>query len=178
MSAAKKLSYALACAGAAIALAAPATASASACANANSDPNALSLQAARRATLCLLNHIRREHGLRPFHHNRRLNRASQRHAGDMARHHYFAHGNFVGRIRSARYLTGSRAWTIGENIAWGTFTLATPAAIVEAWMHSPPHRANILNPRFVDIGIGIADGAPVIGLQDGATFATDFGARS
>ena len=158
-------------------LALPASASASGCANANADPNAISLRAARQATLCLLNDIRRAHGLRPFHDNHRLNRASQRHSRDMVRHHYFAHGNFVSRIQSARYLFGARGWTVGENIAWGTYSAGTPAAIVNAWMNSPPHRANILNPTFGDIGIGVARGAPSPGLQDGATYDTDFGAR-
>ncbi len=90
----------------------------------------------------------------------------------MVQHHYFAHGNFVSRIQSARYLAGVRGWTVGENIAWGTYSAATPAAIVNAWMNSPPHRANILDSAFGDIGIGVALGAPSPGL-DGST---DFGA--
>jgi uncharacterized protein YkwD len=46
-------------------------------------------------------------------------------------------------------------------------------------MHSPGHRRNILDPRFRDIGIGIALGAPVDAGASlpGATYATDFGAR-
>jgi len=155
----------------------PATAAAAGCANANADPNTISLKAARKATLCLLNQQRRAHGLRPFRDNRDLNRASQRHARDMARNHYFAHGNFVQRIQAAHYLRGIRAWTVGENIAWGDYSYATPASIVDAWMHSPPHRENILNPSFHEIGVGVARGAPVSGLADGATYATDFGDR-
>ena len=46
-----------------------------------------------------------------------------------------------------------------------------------AWMHSPPHRANILNGTFSEIGIGIARGAPIGGVGDGATYVTDFGRR-
>jgi uncharacterized protein YkwD len=155
----------------------PGTAAASGCANANADPNSISLQAAREATLCLLNQQRRADGLRPLRDNRALNRASQRHARDMARHHYFAHGNFVQRIAAAHYLRGTHSWMVGENIAWGSYAYATPAAIVEMWMHSPPHRENILNPSFREIGIGVARGAPVNGLADGATYATDFGDR-
>ena len=46
-------------------------------------------------------------------------------------------------------------------------------------MHSPGHRANILNGGFRDIGIGIATGAPVHlrGAANGATYTTDFGFR-
>lgn len=166
----------VACASAAAALTiSTAGAGASACANANADPNTISLAAARSATLCLLNEQRQAAGLAPLQDSRPLNRASQRHARDMARKHYFAHGNFVSRIRAAHYLHGRRSWTLGENIAWGTYSYATPAAIVDAWMHSPPHRENILNPVFHQIGIGVARGAPVAGQADGATYATDFG---
>jgi uncharacterized protein YkwD len=56
---------------------------------------------------------------------------------------------------------------------------ATPATIVRAWMHSPGHRANILNRRFREIGIGVASGAPVRdgAAKSGATYATEFGLR-
>jgi uncharacterized protein YkwD len=148
-----------------------------ACDNANVNPNDMSLDHAKDSTICLLNDIRRGHGLRPFQLNGKLSRASQRHTNAMTAHHFFAHGDFVGRIRSARYLKGARGWTVGENIAWGSWDYATPASIVKGWMHSPPHRANILNGRFREIGIGVSRGAPVGGQDRAATYGTDFGAR-
>ncbi len=94
----------------------------------------------------------------------------------MASHNFFAHGDFVGRIRSARYLRGARGWTVGENIAWGSWDYATPASIVDGWMHSPGHRANILHRAFREIGVGVAIGAPSpVGGQPAATYTTDFG---
>ena len=161
---------------AAAAAAAPANAEA-ACANANANPNDIRLAAAKHATLCLLNQERRSRGLKPLRDNGRLNLASQRHARDMARRNYFAHGDFVGRIRKANYLAGARGWTVGENIAWGSWDLATPSKIVDAWMNSSGHRANILNRRFREIGLGVARGAPVGGQENGGTYVTDFGAR-
>jgi uncharacterized protein YkwD len=158
------------------AIAAPA-ASAGGCANADANPNDISASAAQRATLCLLNAERRAHHLRGLHENSQLDLASTRHAQDMARNNYFAHGNFVGRIRSAHYLAGARGWTVGENIAWGSYNWATPRAIMRAWMNSPPHRANILNRSFRDIGIGVARGAPVSGVSNAGTYVTDFGRR-
>jgi uncharacterized protein YkwD len=160
------------------ALAVPSPALAAGCAGANANPNDVSLKAAKAATLCLLNRKRRAHGLRLLLDNRRLGRASQRHANDMSAHKYFAHGDFVGRIKAARYLIGARSWTVGENIAWGSWDYATPASIVDGWMHSPGHRANILSGRFREIGLGIARGAPASGQSRGATYVTDFGARS
>lgn len=157
-------------------LAAPASAQA-ACANENANPHDVSVSATKRATLCLLNDIRRDNGLRPFKHNRRLSLASQRHTNSMTARNFFEHGDFVGRIRSARYLRGARGWTVGENIAWGSWDYATPKSIVRGWMNSSGHRANILNRRFREIGIGVSRGAPVGGQQRAATYATDFGTR-
>jgi uncharacterized protein YkwD len=165
-------------AAAVAALAAPTPALAAGCANANANPNDVSLKAAKTATLCLLNQERRAHGLRLLRDNRHLDRASQRHANDMSNRKYFAHGDFVGRIKAARYLLGARSWTVGENIAWGSWDYATPASIVDSWMHSPGHRANILSGRFREIGLGIARGAPIKGQSRAGTYVTDFGARS
>jgi uncharacterized protein YkwD len=158
---------------AAAALAVPT--SAAACAHTNQNPNDISLSQAKQATLCLLNKERRKRGIRKLRDNGRLNLASQRHANDMSRRHYFEHGDFVGRIKDARYLKGARGYTLGENIAWGSYDYATPANIVDGWMHSPGHRANILNPGFHEIGLGIARGAPVGGQERGGTYVTDFG---
>jgi uncharacterized protein YkwD len=99
----------------------------------------------------------------------------------MARQRFFSHNSlggasFVDRIRRTGYLTGARSWTVGENIAYGSGRRSTPRSIGSAWMHSPPHRANILSGSFHAIGIGIASGTPVGG--GGGTYTTDFGRRS
>jgi uncharacterized protein YkwD len=44
-------------------------------------------------------------------------------------------------------------------------------------MHSPPHRANILDPGFRDAGVGVARGFPLGGGGAAATYTVDFGAR-
>ncbi|MDX6697314.1 MAG: hypothetical protein QOE65_711 [Solirubrobacteraceae bacterium] len=151
----------------------------SACAAANLHPALLPSTQARHTTLCLLNRERRRHGLRPLRLNRKLSVASLRHSRNMVRRDFFAHGNFVARIVNAHYVGRSGAWTLGENIAWGTGYLATPREIVKGWMNSSGHRHNILSPRFRDIGIGIATGAPgaARSAAAGATYTTDFGRR-
>ena len=100
----------------------------------------------------------------------------------MNRRNYFDHtsrggSSFVDRIKRAGYLRGARSWSVGENLAWGSGSHATARSIVRAWMNSPGHRANILNGRFREIGIGITRGAPVPGVHNGATYATSFGSR-
>jgi uncharacterized protein YkwD len=176
LSLARRTRFGVAAAVAAAALAVPGQALAS-CAHAKDNPNDVSVADAKAATICLLNATRRAHHLRPLHVNGRLSLASQRATNAMEAHHFFSHGDFVGRIRAARYLQGSRGWTVGENIAWGSWDYASPKSIVRSWMHSAPHRANILSSHFREIGIGLTRGAPVSGMEKAATYATDFGTR-
>lgn len=166
------------------AAAAPARASAAACPGAHQPPTTGPRTV--KAIRCLLNRERRARGLAPLRPDPRLARAARGHARDMVQRRYFGHvapGNVtvVDRVRRARYLAGARRWTVGENLAWGTGRLATPAQIVRGWMRSPGHRANILSPSFREIGIGVARGVPVAGAaagkRAGATFTTTFGAR-
>ena len=157
-------------------------ASAGGCAHASAAPAQAGIAAVRSSTLCLLNIERSRRGLRPLKANRKLRRAAARHARDMDARNYFNHNSlggssFVDRIRRAGYLRGARSWVVGENLAWGTSTLASPRSIMRAWMNSPGHRANILNRRFKEIGVGISLGAPQGGHSNGATYATSFGAR-
>ena len=77
------------------------------------------------------------------------------------------------RIKASGWVPNG-SWSAGENIAWGSGSLGTPASIVDGWMHSAGHRANILNGAFTQIGIGVAGGAPQAGIDDGGTYATDF----
>lgn len=162
----------------------PATpAAAATCAGATAVPSSMSGRVAGKVTLCLLNAERRRHGLRPLRRNSRLDRAARRHTNDMVAGNLFSHfsrsgSGPAGRIRSAGYLRGARGWMVGENIGWGQESLSTPASMVQEWMHSSGHRANILNGSFRDIGIGVLSGTPVRGGLEGATYTTDFGRRS
>jgi uncharacterized protein YkwD len=165
---------------AAAALAAPAALPApalagGACAGASSRPTPARTAEFSSATLCLLNRERAHHGLGGMRSNGRLALAAWRHSRDMAQHNYFAHGDFVGRLQAAGYFRGRRSWSVGENIAWGSGSNATPRSIVWMWMHSPGHRANILNGGFHEIGVGLVAGAPVPGVRGAATYTTDFG---
>jgi len=152
-----------------------------ACSASHATVRAAAIRRSRDATLCLLNRVRAHHGLPPLRLNAKLSRAARRHSRDMVRHRYFAHNSRDGRspfdrMRATHYVPRRASWWLGENIAWGSRSRGAPAAIVRAWMHSAPHRANILSRRFRDIGIGIAARAPVGGA--GATYTTDFGRHS
>src|SRR6202011_2886565 len=103
---------------------------------------------------------------RPLARNERLEQAAQRHTESMAWGDYFGHVGARGdtpltRTRAAGYNYSSHiSYEVGENIGWGTLSLATPRAIVAAWMASPGHRANILDARFRDTAVGVSPHPP------------------
>lgn len=152
------------------------------CGPTESTPAELGLNEAGTVTICLLNRERASHGLQPLAQNALLGQAALLHSRDMVTRAYFEHTSPDGqtvqdRIRATGYGGGGSAST-GENIEWAIGRKATPAAIVDKWMHSPPHRADILRRTFTEIGVGIALGAPAVNGQAkgaGATYTTDFG---
>ena len=150
-------------------------ASALACANESAHPGAVSAHAYARAVECLVNEQRAAAGVRALSHDRRLARAAQRYSGAMVREGFFDHvspdGSTPGeRARAAGY----RGGTLGETIGWGEGDLATPSAIVAAWMASPPHHAVLLDGEFRRIGLGVATGSPE-GAPASATVTADLG---
>jgi uncharacterized protein YkwD len=157
-----------------------APAQAATCAGADTMPTHATLKKARSATLCLLNQERRAHGLPALRINTRLRRAATGFSHEMVRDGFFDHTAPDGKTFDERIVSaGYREYrALAENIAWGSGRQATPAEIVDGWMHSSGHRRNILDRDLRDIGIGIATGAPQdIGGQRAATYTTDFGRR-
>ena len=167
----------------ALLIAAPTASARGGCVSANATTAHASKRQIVRATLCQLNRTRAHHGLGRLRLNKKLSKAARRHARDMARRNYFAHdtlggGSFLDRIRRTGYLRGAHSWIVGENLAWGSKGYSRPQVIMRMWMHSPGHRANILNASFREIGIGVAYDAPVRhGGHPAGTYATDFGAK-
>jgi uncharacterized protein YkwD len=162
-------------------VATPSATAVRACESAGAIPTKKAQRTVVRATLCKLNAERERHGLKPLKLNKRLSTAARRHSRDMVRRDYFAHDSpggatFVDRIRRSGYLRGARNWTVGENLAWGMRKRSTPRAITKTWMNSAGHRANILNPSFREVGIGVAIGAPGVPGR-AATYTTDFGSK-
>jgi uncharacterized protein YkwD len=158
----------------------PSASAAEACPAASASASQASKRVLARATLCVLNNARARHNLRPLRLNRKLSTAARRHSSAMVSGRFFSHdsadgASFVERIRDTGYLAGASSWYVGENIAYGSGDRSSPRSIGTAWMNSRPHRANILNASFREIGIGLAFGTPVGG--GGATYTTDFGQR-
>ena len=179
-----------------LALAAPATAYADGgsasraraaslrCADADAMPGQAPGDDLREATLCLMNAERAARGLGRLQAEPLLGRVAASYARQMVRGRFFDHtspggSTMLARIRSTSYLHDVSSWSVGENLAWGSGSLATPRAAVRAWVQSAEHRANLLDRHFADVGIGVAAGAP-IALDPGelgGTYVTDFGRR-
>jgi uncharacterized protein YkwD len=128
--------------------------------------------AAELALLQAMNEARHSHGLLPLRIDARLQRTARRHSSVMLRTNTFAHGAFATRIRRA----GVRARRVGENLAWGVGALAEAHSIVNVWLASPEHRANLLRPGYRSVGVGERKGT--FGGYAGAVVITaDFAGR-
>ncbi|MEV8314086.1 CAP domain-containing protein [Streptomyces sp. NPDC059900] len=108
------------------------------------------------AVLRLTNAERTAAGLRPLSPDPLLTVAAQNHSADMIARAFYAHTSPDGGEPWHRAsAAGSAHRSIGENIACGQ---RTPAEVVDGWMNSPGHRANILKPAFTHLGVGFAGG--------------------
>src|SRR2546421_1094414 len=155
-------------------------------------PTARSGKAATRVTLTSLesgvlselNQIRAQHGLQPLKISARLTAASAQHSREMGTAGYFEHNSndgtaFWKRIGRWYGSTGYGYWSVGENLLWSSPDVDAHQAL-ELWMNSPEHRANILTPRWREIGISAQHYATAPGTYKGlevTIITTDFGIR-
>lgn len=103
--------------------------------------------------------------------NDQLAHAARNHALDLGKRSYFDHTTPEGVKFSDRITGAGYVWrTAGENIAAGQ---PSPAAVVDAWLRSPGHCTNLMNPAFTEMGVGgvRVDGSPY-GLYWGQNFGT------
>ena len=116
-----------------------------------------SVRSFEQEVIRLVNVQRAQNGLKPLTENWELSRVARYKSQDMVDNRYFSHtsptyGSPFQMIRSF----GISFRSAGENIAYGQ---RTPQAVVNAWMNSSGHRANILNASYTQIGVGyVADG--------------------
>jgi uncharacterized protein YkwD len=116
--------------------------------------------------------------------NPELNQSAAQHTQEMGDDGYFTHPSVDGtafwkRIAHWYGSTGYPYWSVGENLLWSSPDVDALGAM-QLWMHSPEHRANILDPRWREIGISAMhfDAAP--GTYHGLAvtiITTDFGVR-
>ena len=104
----------------------------------------------------LVNEIRQQNGLRPLAANWELSRVARYKSQDMRDNGYFSHNSpTYGTPFQMLSAFGLSYRTAGENIAKG---YASPQAVVNGWMNSSGHQANILNASYTQIGVGYVSG--------------------
>jgi uncharacterized protein YkwD len=134
--------------------------------------------------LTQINVVRREHGLAPLRLNVRLRAAADMHSRAMVTGGFFSHESRDGTAfwkRVARfYPQGSRRyWSVGENLLWSSPDVDAAGA-VRMWLNSPPHRENLLNARWREVGLSavhVEAGHGVFGTEPVTVLTADFGVR-
>ncbi|MFL5841596.1 MAG: CAP domain-containing protein [Thermoleophilaceae bacterium] len=157
-----------------------------ACNDGGITPAADNLAQVNAAILCLVNAERADPAngsLPPLTQNAQLDSAASGMAARMVSEHFFAHDtpdgkNVVDRVQPTGYIPRGGDWVVGENLAWGSGALSTPQAIVNGWMNSPGHKANILAADYKDIGLAAAMGSPITDQSGGTVYVNNFGAKS
>ncbi len=120
-------------------------------------------QAIELEVVRLVNEERKKAGLAPFTHSQELSRVARFKSQDMADKNYFSHNSpTYGDPFTMMKSFGINYRTAGENIAKG---YQSAQSVVNGWMNSPGHRANILNPNFGTIGVGYV-------VKNGTTYWT------
>jgi uncharacterized protein YkwD len=155
-------------------------------ATATSSPSrsTVALSSLEAGVLEQLNHIREQHHLAPLALSAPLTVASKQHSTEMGADGYFEHTSADGtafwkRIGRWYAQSGFHYWSVGENLLWSSPAVDASRA-VDLWMNSPEHRANILSPRWREIGVSAVHFAAAPGTYDGLAvtiITTDFGVR-
>jgi uncharacterized protein YkwD len=118
--------------------------------------------------LTLVNHERIAHQLSPLVLQTQLSASAQRYADLMQTNHFFSHVSPSGQTFQQRdEIAGYTQWSwIGENIAYGQ---PSSVAVMDAFMMSPMHKANILDVHATELGVGYAAGTTPYWVQEFGT---------
>jgi hypothetical protein len=93
--------------------------------------------------------------------NSQLDSAAQAKASDMVEQSYWSHTSPSGQSPWSLIISSGYQYTsAGENLAYG---FSSSAQVMQAWLNSPEHRANILNASYRDVGFGIAQSNNYLG---------------
>jgi len=131
-----------------------------------------------------INDVRRRYGLTSLRPSAKLAAAAEQHTEEMVHEGYFSHSSsdgssFGDRIRTFYSTAGFRYWSAGENLLWASPDLNASTA-VELWMKSPPHRENLLEPSWREVGLAAVHATSARGAFDGldvTVVTADFGVR-
>ena len=132
-----------------------------------------------------INRVRTERRLIPLRAARPLRQAAAQHVYELAVLGYFSHASpnrrsFASRIALYYPPSGSRRWRVGENLLWWAVPISA-RTVVQLWLASPSHRAELLGPSFREVGVSAAHVAGAGGVFAGRRVLlvdATFGVRS
>jgi uncharacterized protein YkwD len=125
-----------------------------------------------------INQTRISHGAGQVAENALLNKSASLKAADMIRRNYWAHAAPGADPWATIKQVGYPYVYIGENLAYGQYGSVTPEKVVlESWLNSSGHKANMLNPRFKEIGIAVQKAATYNGRANVYVIVTQYGLR-
>jgi uncharacterized protein YkwD len=157
---------------------APAGADPPVCPHASAQAGEATVAQLHRATLCLLNEARPSAA--PLAGNHDLTRIAKHHSKTMLGQRCFEHRcdgepPLPKRLKRIGYLDGADSWRYAEEIGYES----TPSQMVAAWLAQTDPAADLLSPKYADIGIGIKSGSPEPGVDDSKffTYTVDLASR-
>lgn len=120
----------------------------------------------------LANQTRQSLGLQPLAENQKLDQAAEAKAENMVTDNYFAHTSPTGVTPWFWFIqAGYNYKYAGENLAVGFFD---SAEVYNAWLNSPSHKANIVNPNYKEVGTAVLGG---FGSNNTIVVVQDFGSQ-
>lgn len=163
----------------ALALAVPATA-----ANTVGTGEVVRVESLEASVLAEINVVRARHGLGPLRASSALEAAASSHSQAMVRRGFFTHESADGSdfsLRVKRYYQpkGFSRWAVGENLLWYSPQVDARRAVA-MWLASPPHRANLLDRDWKEVGLSAVHAAAAPGAFRGlevTILTADFGVR-
>jgi uncharacterized protein YkwD len=131
-----------------------------------------------RAVTCLVNWARTHDSRRRLVRRPALQLAATLKGERVASCGQFSHTPCGSAVTAAIHAAGYRYATFGENLFAGTWGQVSARDVVSAWLQSPEHRANILGPRFKDLGAAPVRAHGLLDGGDAVVWTATFGSRS
>jgi uncharacterized protein YkwD len=131
------------------------------CPNAAAGAETLTNAQIGRAIFCLVNRARRQRDKRQLYKNGDLGKIARKHSARMEEQNCFAHKcpgepSLGKRVKRSGYPDGARKWRFAENLGCSK----TAQGMIDAWLAEEFNKANLLNRKFRDVGVGVVHGSP------------------
>lgn len=134
------------------------------------------------AMRCLVDYARGEHGLRALPSAEALEDSAGLKAEAEVRCDEFSHtacgDPLTHTFKRAGYIDSAYRWKVGENLAYGRGTAASPRGVMAMWLASPTHRENLLSTKWREQGIALLPQAVLMGQPGTAVWVSHFGTRN